>query len=146
MQESNIVSVSVQVCTFSCVSVYLPRDKEMDIYISSWLHFPELSLMAFCSGAVLLLPTYFMTSCAPHATVRLLNNSTSPLSSVQRLSSLTLSACFSLTLSYFVCSACAEYVGQDEIPQAAVDWTPLKKVVWPNCSQIGKCCTTEWLV
>lgn len=45
--------------------------------------------MALCSGAELLLPTYFMTSCAPHA-----NNSASPLSTVHRLPSLTLSAHF----------------------------------------------------
>lgn len=57
-------SKMVKVCAFICVCVH---DKEMDIYISSWLHFPGLSLMALCSGAELLLPTYFMTSCAPHA-------------------------------------------------------------------------------
>ncbi len=33
--------VRVCVCAFSCVSVYLHTMKEMDIYISSWLHFPE---------------------------------------------------------------------------------------------------------
>lgn len=79
-------------CAFSCVCVSM-HDKEMDIYISSWLLFPGLSLMALCSGAELLLPTYFMTSCAPHA-----NNSTSPLSTIQRLPSLTLSAYFSSAL------------------------------------------------
>lgn len=103
---------SVYVCV--CVRMH---DKEMDIYISSWLPFPGLSLMALCSGAELLLPTYFMTSCAPHATLWLLNNSTSPLSTLQRLPALPLSAYFFLSPHYrclsFLCSLhCAEYVGQ----------------------------------
>lgn len=122
LRECKSLALWVCVYTFSCVSVYLQSIRKWTFNISSWLHFPELSLMALCSGAVLLLPTYFMTSCAPHATLLLLNNSTSPLSSVQRLPSLTFSAYFSLNLSYF-CSTRAEYVGQ-----AALDWMPLKCV------------------
>lgn len=75
----------VKVCVFVFVSVHTLR--KMDIYFSSWLHFPGRSLMALCSGAELLLPTYFMTSCSPHA-----NNSASLLTHP----SLILSACYSL--------------------------------------------------
>lgn len=87
------------VCALSCVSMH---NEEMDIYFSSWLNFPGLSLMALCSGAELLLPTYFMTSCAPHATLLLLDNSTSPLSTVWRLATFTLSAFFLSELSMSV--------------------------------------------
>lgn len=92
------------VCAFSCVSMH---NEEVDICISSWLHFPGLSLMALCSRAELFLSTYFMTSCA-HATLLLLNNITSPLSTVWRVATLTLSAFFTLwivsvSLSYCTC-------------------------------------------
>lgn len=108
------------VCVLSCVSMHI---EEMDIYISSWLNFPGLSLMALCSGAELLFPTYFMTSCAPHATLLLLDNTTSPLSTVWRVATLTLSAFLFVWLvnvcfSYFICSAFlhfAEYVGQNKM-------------------------------
>lgn len=52
--------VKACVCFYPCARVFM-NDTEMDVYISSWLHFPGLSLMALCSGAELLLPTYFMT-------------------------------------------------------------------------------------
>lgn len=86
------------VCVRVCVCAH---SEEMDIYSSSWLHFPGCSLMALCSGAELLLPTYFMTSCSPHA-----NNSASPLTRP----SLTLSAFysispFSLSSFFLVCVA-----------------------------------------
>lgn len=75
----------------------------MDIYTSSWLIFPEFSLMVLCSGAELLLPTYFMTSCAPHA-----KNSASPVSTIQRLPSLTWFHHFFLCILaiVFICLCC----------------------------------------
>lgn len=84
--------------------------------------------MALCSGAELLPPTYFMTSCAPHATLLLLDNSSSPLSTVWGPPSPTLSAHFIPSLhchclSYLVYAAAlcsSEYVGQDEMPKTAL--------------------------
>lgn len=80
-------------CVFVCTRAH---NKEMDIYISSWLIFSGLSLMVLCPGAELLLLTYFMTSCAPRV-----NNSASLLSTFQRLPSPTLCvyvSLFSITL------------------------------------------------
>lgn len=84
--------------------------------------------MALCSGAELLPPTYFMTSCAPHATLLLLDNSSSPLSTVWGPPSPTLSAhfipslhCHCLSYLVYAAALCSrEYVGQDEMPKTAL--------------------------
>lgn len=128
---------SVYVLVYKCQAAH---DKEMDIYISSWLHFPGLSLMALCSGAVLLLPTYFMTSCAPHA-----NNGPSPLSILHTLPSLTSSAqCFNLhchypSFFYFSCPALVQ-MPKTVLNRASQKWRDkivLKLSFWVNALQLN---------